>query len=167
MRRTKIVIAALALVLLGSGVGWYILSPGWTVRRMVAAAKADDIGALSTYVDFEALRTDLKADLTARLTAAVKSDDSPAAQLGLAMGKAMVGRVIEAFVSPVGLKTMFAMMDKDRVGGGRKTRIERLGFSRFRVAYEDTPGAGLVFERQGLGWKLSGFDLPPTPPRPR
>jgi hypothetical protein len=102
------------------------------------------------------------------------------------MGMAMMNPIVDSMVSPTGLKTAFANLakqqqaakakgggdgDVDGKGSGAKgsipldPEIRRQGFNRFIVTGKDTPGSGLVFERSGLGWKLSGIDLPPMPPR--
>jgi hypothetical protein len=38
--------------------------------------------------------------------------------------------------------------------------IERRSFSEFVVRSKSDPDGGMVFTRHGLGWKLSGVDLP-------
>ena len=177
-------IAVLALVAIVGG--WYYASPGLTVKAMVEAAQKNDEARFSSYVDYEALRTDMKAELTARLQEEAKRDGSAEAKLGLAMGMAMMGPIVDSMISPDGMKGAFASFAKDqqaatadaksdgaKSGGGRaesrkkglpaEPQIRRQGLNRFIVTGKDTPASCLVFERRGLSWKLSGIDLPTMP----
>jgi hypothetical protein len=178
MRKIYIIAGVVAVVLLAVVGGWYFVSPGMTVKAMVEAAKANDEAKFSSYVDYDALRTDMKSELTARLQEEAKRDGSAEAKLGLAMGMAMMGPIVDSMVSPKGMSGAFAALAKEQdaaksKGGEVKKgsipadpQIRRDGFNRFIVAGKDTPDSGLVFERRGLGWKLSGIDLPPLPPKP-
>jgi hypothetical protein len=175
MRRPTIIAASVLLLVLAAVAGWYYLSPGWTLRSMVEAAKANDEERFSSYVDYPALREDLSTEMGQRLKAAADRDGNPAAQLGAAMGMALMKPLVDAMVSPQGMKIAFSKLAKEEQeasqqapatgGGGRKARpmpkIERIGFNRFRVSGQETPGQGFVFERRGLGWKLVGVDLAP------
>ena len=172
----------LALVALAGG--WYYASPGLTVKAMVEAAQGSDEARFSSYVDYDALRTDMKSELTSRLKAEAKRDGSAQAKLGVAMGLAMINPIVDSMVSPKGMKTAFANLAKEQQaakaqgegsgkdGGAKGTvpaadpQIRRQGFNRFIVTGKDTPESGLVFERRGLSWKLSGIDLPPLAPQP-
>lgn len=170
-RRTAIAGGVVLLVLAVVG-AWYYLSPGWTLRSMVEAAKASDEERFSSYVDYAALREDLSAEMSRRLKAEADKDGNPAAQLGAAMGMALMKPLVDAMVSPQGMRIAFAALAKEeqdasqgKPGEGGKARqmpnIERIGLNRFRVSGETTPGQGFVFERRGLGWKLVGVDLAP------
>jgi hypothetical protein len=175
MRRTYLIAGLVALLVAGAA-AWYLVSPGMTLKAMVAAAKANDTERLSTYIDYEALRQDMKADLTARLRSEAKRDKGPAGEIGLAMGMAMMGPMIDSMVSPEGLRAAFAKLDEAEAAAGRGEKagktpepvIERRGLDRFLVSNPATPGSGLVFERRGLGWKLTGIELAPEEaPAPR
>jgi DUF2939 family protein len=163
-------LAGVVLLLLAFGFAWHVFSPAWTVYRMVSAAKSGDAGTLAAHVDFPALRADLRADLSARLAAASQADGGATGRMGTAIAGSMVGAVIENFVSPGGLRMTFAALDEHAppdANAGKapgKPRIERLSFDRFRLSREDGAGLSFLFERHGLGWKLSGVDLPPAPP---
>jgi hypothetical protein len=177
--RKPIVIAGIVLaalvVLVG---GWYYASPGLTVKAMVEAAQENDEARFSSYVDYDALRNDMKTELTTRLEAEAQRDGSAEAKLGVAMGKAMMGPLVDSMVSPTGMKNAFASLAKEQQAeksGTAETKkgsipadpqIRRQGLNRFIVTGKDTPESGLVFERRGLSWKLSGIDLPPLAPRP-
>jgi hypothetical protein len=161
--------AALALALLAGLAAWAYFSPVLTVRAMAAAADANDSDRLSSYIDYDALRRDLKAELSARLEAEARKQSGPGAGLGLAVGRAMVGPMVDAMVSPRGLKTAFAAIARGEGGkakAGPRPAIDRDGLGRFRLSNPAAPDSALVFERRGLGWKLVGIELPePAPAR--
>jgi hypothetical protein len=183
--RKPIAIAGIALLALVAMVGgWYYVSPGITVKAMVEAAQANDEARFSSYVDYDALRSDMKSELTNRLQEEAKRDGSAEAKLGLAMGMAMMNPIVDSMVSPKGMQSAFANLAKEQQaakgksgGGGEKgaakgsipadPEIQRQGLNRFIVTGKDTPESGLVFVRYGVGWKLAGIDLPKMPPAAR
>ena len=174
MRRKSTIAGLLVLVLLivGAGAAWYYLSPAWALRSMVAAAKANDEPTLSSYIDYPALKADLKKDLSARFDAEAKKTDDPTAKMGMAIARSMMDGVINAFVSPAGIRATMVTFDETDVPpamkkNAGKPKIERLGFNRFRLSREESPGSGFVFERRGLGWKMVGVDLADEPPAAR
>jgi hypothetical protein len=183
MRKPTIVAAIALLALLALVGGWYYASPGMTSKAMVEAAQENDEARFSGYVDYEALRADMKSELTTRLQEEAKRDGSAEAKLGLAMGMAMMNPIVDSMVSPKGMQTAFANLAKEQQaakakGGDSKSEdskgsisadpeIRRQGLNRFIVSGKDTPGSGLVFERNGLSWKLAGIDLPKMPPQAR
>jgi hypothetical protein len=140
---------------------------------MKAAADANDPGALNAYIDYPALREDLKAEITGRMRAEAKKDKSGFGGLGLAIGKAVIGPVIDGLVSPAGMRAaLIAKRDQAQTEVAARAAsalrvpddpvIVRRGFSEFLVASKQRPKNGLVFKRHGLSWKLSGVDLPPN-----
>ena len=171
MRKPRL-LAGLALLLVAAAAGWYFASPWLTLKAMVSAAKANDVDRLSAYIDYEALRRDLKPQLTARLEAEAKREKGLAGKIALVAGKAAIGPALDAAVSPQALKVTFAVIggssaeatgpESAAAGGGRNLplpSIEREGFSRFWVAHPLLRGSNLVFERRGVGWKLAGLEL--------
>ncbi len=176
--RKRYILAGMAVLLLALGAGWYVLSPWWTVREMIEAAKAGKADALAARVDFPALRADLKTDLDSRLSAEARKDRSPQAQFGIALARSMMDKVVDAFISPGALAATFKTLDENAPPRSKtassakeiaRPQIERIGLDRFRLEREGHAGSGFVFERHGLGWKLVGVDLPadPSPSRPR
>lgn len=161
--------------------GWTYASPWWTLRAMRDAAQARDAEALGAYVDFPALRADLKTDLSAAMMAEMARARASQTQsgapdafgaLGIALGFAMLDPLIEGVVSPAGLQVMFAG-DPAAATASRTPAplgdvsvsgdftLERTGLSEFRVVGQGAAPAALVFRRDGLGWRLVGIDLPP------
>lgn len=175
MRKTNVAIGAALLISIALAGGWYFLSPGWTVKAMVDAAKAGDADRFSSYVDYPALRADMKTELGRRLEAETKGKNSAETRLGLAMGMAMMGPLVDQMVSPEAMQTALAALadapkngavqkgsgEADRASGGSTLpEIHRQGFDRFLLAKKGKADAALVFERRGLGWKLVGIELP-------
>jgi hypothetical protein len=139
---------------------------------MKAAADANDPDALNSYIDYPAVREDLKAEIMGEIMAKAKKDKSGFGGLGLAIGKATVGPVIDGLVTPAGLRAaLTAKRDQEQIKAAAQAAsalrvpddpvIVRRGLSEFLVASKRQPMSGLVFKRHGLSWKLSGVDLPP------
>jgi hypothetical protein len=140
---------------------------------MKAAADANDPDALNSYIDYPALREDLKAEITGQMRVEAKKEKSGFGRLGLAIGTVMIGPVIDGLVSPAGMRTaLIAKRDQAQIEAAPEAVsalrlpdepvIVRRGFSEFLVASKQQPTSGLVFKRHGLSWKLSGVDLPPS-----
>ncbi|MBP7242894.1 DUF2939 domain-containing protein [Amaricoccus sp.] len=165
MRGGSISAAAFAF-LVAAGV-WLLASPWWTLHEMRAAAEARNAEALAAHVDFPALRESLKSELAAAMMAEAAETQDGAAALGVALGAALIGPLVEGLVSPAGLRVMFA---SEASAGGAPVAgfgdeaamtIDRDGLSGFRVVRRDGTGAGaLVFRRHGYAWKLSAVELP-------
>ena len=170
MARGKWKIAALAaaLIAIASGALWYFESPAWTLKGMRDAAQSRDADALNAYIDYPALRESLKAELMARMMAEARKDKSGFGALGMALGSAMMGPMIDGLVSPAGMRAALlasrhanAPPAASALHVPEKPVIVRRNFSEFLVTAKDQPNSGLVFKRHGLSWKLSGVELPP------
>ena len=140
---------------------------------MKAAADADNPDALNSYIDYPALREDLKAEIIGQMKAEAKKDRSGFGSLGLVIGTAMVGPVIDGLVTPSGMRAaLVAKQDLPQTKAVPQAAsalrlpddpvIVRRGFSEFLVSSKRRPESGLVFKRHGLSWKLSGVDFPPN-----
>lgn len=153
--------------------GWLYASPFWTLKAMRDAAEARDAEALAAYVDFPALRADLKSDLSAAMMAEMaraRATEDMSARPD-ALGLAMLDPLIEGMVSPAGLQMMFAgnpaaassatPAPLREVSASGEVTVTRNGLSEFRVSGKGDDPAALVFRRDGLGWRLVGIDLPP------
>lgn len=100
----------------------------------------------------------------------VAGDGSPQAKMAATMGLALIGPMVDRMVSPDSMKESFARIMKDDKAAGAAGKaakeempeIRRQGLNRFLVAGRNMPDSGLVFERRGLGWKLTGIELPPA-----
>src|SRR5687767_13540531 len=115
MRKTPLVAGAVLILLIALAGGWYAFSPGWTLRAMIDAARERDEAAFSSYVDYPALRADMKTELTARLQAQATRDPGPQGKLGLAVGMALLPPMVDRLVSPKAIEEAFT-----RLGEGSK-----------------------------------------------
>lgn len=167
-------LAATALFILGAFAGWYFIAPSYTLEQMKAAAKANDSDKFSSYIDFQALREDMKAQLMARMSAESQKDKSGFANFGMVIGSALIGPLVDGVVSPAGVRAAFIANERDEVEGPRNEAmqslklgdqpvIERRSFSEFAVSSKDHPRGAMIFKRHGLGWQLSGIELSPDP----
>jgi hypothetical protein len=174
MDRTRWITLA-AVILLVAGAAWYFASPAYTLSRMKAAAESNDPDAMSAYIDYPTLRDDMKSDLMEQIMAQAEKDTSGFGALGMALGTAMIGPMIDGMVSPAGMKAAFSA-NGNKVAGAQRAKtpkalqmkedmlIKRRGLSEFVVTSKSEPDGGMIFKRHGLGWKLSGVDLPPAKP---
>lgn len=165
----KIAAIAAALIVIGASSLWYFESPAWTLKGMKDAAQSHDADALNDYIDYPALRKSLKAELMARMMAEAQKDNSSFGALGMAIGSAMMGPMIDGLVSPAGMRAaLFASRTEKTTPAAlalhvpEKPIIMRRNFSEFLVTAKDRPKGGLVFKRHGLSWMLSGVELPPA-----
>ncbi len=172
MFRGSFKVLLLGLVIIG-GIAWYLVSPLYSMSQLRDAAIAGDEAALAERVDFPSLRESFKSQLRAQLEAEMgkkEVSDNPFAVMGSTLVMGMVEPMVDSLVSPKGIKTLVAYGQFDgrggsRPGGGKdklKWSLERRGFNRVLAK----PSAGrkdeevaLVFDRDGLGWRLVGVEL--------
>lgn len=110
MKKISIALAVLAT----AAAAWFTASPWWTLRAMREAARDRDSAALSAYVDYEALRTDLKGDLRRSMMAEMRAQPGgvdamgPLASIGMAVAMGLIDPMVESAVSPEGVEAVFA-----------------------------------------------------------
>lgn len=174
MQRKHIVIAiaaAAGLLALSS-----YASPYWTLSRLRDAAAARDARAVSSHVDFPALRDSFKVQLLAAVAerAAPKDEaSSPFAALAPALIAAVANPLIDAMVSPAGVTAMLASGEVNMArpavpppdaGSGKRKADWSLHYRNWnQVAVTmDVPGAAaFIFRRDGCwSWKLAAVELP-------
>ncbi len=186
MKKWLWLLAALFIALLAYvGAGPYL-----TVRAIRSAVEKQDAAALSRQVDFPALRTSLKAQLSDRLVREAGPDVQASAlgSIGLTLAGGLIGGSVDAMVTPTGLGALMegrkvwkrigdgfapsapppsaengdssAVPAAPRPFDGAKYRYESL--SRFTATVQDDSGRPIVFvmSRDGLNWKLSDIRLP-------
>ncbi|MBV7259180.1 DUF2939 domain-containing protein [Erythrobacter crassostreae] len=170
----KFLVFGIPAIVIAAVVGWYFASPGLAMMQLRDAAQSGDEVQLEESIDFPRLRDGLKADLKARMAAEVVTSDNVGMEaLGSALGLAMIDPIIDGFVTP---ETMAALVRKGRLESpDQKSQseqpeaqeaewaIEREGISRFSAQPDSPDGEEmpkLIFERDGLGWKLVELDLP-------
>lgn len=167
MRKIAAVLLAIAVIV---GIWWYA-SPLWTLHQMREAATRGDADALSGYVDYPAVREDLKGEFRRAMFAEMQANqDNGFAAIGSAFALALIDPMIEAIVTPEGVEGMFDRKKRAEVPNGRAQLpdaasdpiIDRDGFDHFIVRDSDPAKGSMVFKRSGIGWRLSGFDMPPN-----
>lgn len=177
-------IIALVVIVVVAGAGWYFGSPWLTLYQVKSAAERKDIDALIGYIDFDAVRSDLKSQMHAQARREAATDHSPIDP----EAEAIADQSVNEQVNPTNvrnlLKEAFAAKKPDDAGPatgntaapaggdsdsspldqiGKHIAVDRTGFDSFVVRGEDKPdGVRLTFTRHGLGWKLSGVRLPPS-----
>lgn len=103
-RTTAIAVAALLAV----AAAWFA-SPWWTVWQMQSAARAGEGDRLAQYVDFPALREDLKSQVQTGMAKKLQRPDmqsNPFAGLGMMLAGSLLGGVVDALVTPDNLASM-------------------------------------------------------------
>jgi Protein of unknown function (DUF2939) len=165
----KIAAVAAALIVIASSALWYFESPAWTLKGMKDAAQSHDADALNAYIDYPALRDSLKSQLMARMITEARKDKSGFGALGMAVGSAMIGPMIDQLVSPAGMRAALLASRHEKAPAAASALhvpeqpvIVRRNFSEFVVTGKDRPGSGLLFKRHGLSWMLSGVEVPPA-----
>jgi hypothetical protein len=164
-------ILAAAVLLLAAGVTWYFTSPWYTLKQMRDAARENDADRFSAYIDYPAVREDLKAEIMAQVIAEAQKDKSGYGSLGTAFASATVGPLVDGIVSPAGLRAAFianrnkrAKRPKNQAAGAFQladdAEVKRRSFDEFAVGSKSRNKGEMIFKRHGLGWKLSGVDLP-------
>jgi hypothetical protein len=171
-RKSWTIVAAVVILFVGA----YLGSPYWAARQFREAALSADVDRLDAAVDFPAVRESLKSQMTVAMTAKMQNDpklrDNPFAGLGMMMMPAIVGKMVDGFVTPEGMSALMKRGKLERAGAEPATDPDiDLSYSyrtldRFAVALKSKKEpsrepANLVFDRRGLfSWKLIRLELP-------
>lgn len=166
--------------------GWYLLSPFTAVAECRNAIVELNPERTSNCIDFPVLRENLKSDLPERLARQMRKDrefrDNPVGNFGMALLMPMVSAIVDAYVTPAGIRTAFGMaksIQSSKKAGTenagkaivakssaelskalKKGSLSYKGLDKFQVTGENNEGRKitLVFNRQGFAdWKLSGI----------
>ncbi|QDZ07008.1 DUF2939 domain-containing protein [Sphingomonas panacisoli] len=169
-------VGSLGAVAFAGFCGWYITSPWVTLYGIQVAAERHDVDAMIGYVDFDALRADLKDQLHAA------SARQPRRESSLPPGWSVpdraatqveaMDRQIDALVTPETARAMLGRTGASAPGFSgsvgdpgalaRDVVVDRETLGRFVARGRNaSPGIGLVFTAHGLGWRLSGIRLSP------
>ena len=159
-------IVLVVLVLLAGG-GWVWGSPYYTLWQMKQAAESRDVDALASHVDFDAVRSSVKEQVSAQLR---RERGGLLGEGGLVLGAlvhaGLADTAIDAAVSPNGMRFIFAaapLAESEPPSAiklkANEMRYRRLSFNRFELTRAD--GAALEFRLQGVNWKLIDVRLPP------
>jgi hypothetical protein len=164
-----------ALLLAG---GYYAASPYISVAMIRSAVQEGDYGTFNEYVDYAALRENLKNQFKARLVKkATKGKSDVGTGLALAaFGAPLVEHMVDSFVTPEGITALLEDADAEKAKKGKVKKVETNaytwpgtvaqgyagGLDRFVVWVErDDVMTSMVFRRSGFAtWKLTEIDLP-------
>jgi hypothetical protein len=155
---------------------WFYFTPHLAAHGMKTSAEAKDAAKLSSYVNYPALKENLKASFGAKLTSGVAKESKLLGVLGAALADVVVNPTIDALVTPESL-AMILRGDKPQPANnstknttqskpsGTETSMAYESFDRFVVTIKKKGASGepfgLVFNREGLfSWKLSALRLP-------
>lgn len=161
--------------------GLFAASPYYTLAQMSAAVAERNDAKFASYVDFEAIRDDMKSAVQEKMLGAIEERGNvgdTAGAAGMALGMLLADRMVDGAVSPEALKLLFERMrdsalrdiDPSNPSSIRKlfenTTVDWRGLSEFRLVNEnDARAPELIFHRSGLlSWKLSGIQLNDEPP---
>lgn len=176
----RMILLVLGLVMAGF-VGWYEFSPLYTLNQMRKAAEAGNSAKLSNWVDYEALKIDLKGELRREILLEANrrgAAETPVGRLGTELAVALLPVGVNMVVTPEAVQAMFDAKSPANITGRRSgavsrdgvavmpvgiprdnIQIERIGLSEFKVRTKGKDGAA-IFRRYGLSWKLVGVDMP-------
>ena len=154
-------------------------APYITVHQMKSAAERRDGDALSEHIEFPSVRQSLKDQMNAMYAKKIAEDKdlrgNPFAALGVAFAGMMVDKMVDAYVTPVGITQLMAG-EKPRPGAanddGSADRSDPGPLSDASMSYEsldkfvvkvkgtDGGGAKFVLRRRGITWKLTDITIP-------
>lgn len=164
----------LAPVIVLAAASWLYATPYLAVNGMRSAAEARDAQRLSGYVDFPALKENLKGSLNAKITGDVRASDNPLGAMGSALGAMLINPMVDMFVTPEAIAQLMRGQKPKlagnsggdgRPGAKAETRMGYEGVNRFVVSVRKEGGDGepvaMVMQRNGLAsWKLVALRLP-------
>ncbi len=168
-------------LLIAAAFGWYEASPLYTLNQMRAAAAAGNSAKLANYVDYQALKIDLKDELRREIILEGNrrgAETDPLTSVLTDLAVAVVRPGVDFMVTPEAVQAMFDAKAAANQGGRGSAAasgstvgvmpvgipktgavIERTGLSEFKVKVKGKDGAA-VFRRYGFAWKLAGVDMP-------
>ena len=173
----KITIAAAVAVIAVAATAY--AAPYYTLHQIKTALTERNADTLAEHVDFPALRASVKTQLEASMARSIEAtagSDNPLAALGQSIAGAMLGKMVDAMVSPAGV---VALVNKSAVSpqagaagdadapadGARKKAAYSAGYAglnTFVVRAQDgnAQDGALVLQRHGVwGWKLSSIEI--------
>lgn len=161
MRRWIIGVAAVLVV---AGGAWLWGSPYLTLLQLKKAADARDLAAISARIDYVAVRADLKTQLRERLEG---SGGSALDRLGVVVAERFADPVVDAAITPEGMRAIFASAAVAQAARPSlasaepgEMRVRRDGLGRFSLTTANGSGPEVVFELQGLTWRVTAVRLP-------
>ena len=139
------------------------------MKGLADAAAANDTAELEQRVDFPALRASA-SDQISEATRRRRGQGGLVDEIGGALAERLSRAAVERALTPEMVGNMVvsgsfaAGLLPERLRGQEiEWDVERQGLDSFRAVgtFEDgTGGPILLFARDGVGWKLTGFELP-------
>ncbi|AOK29850.1 MULTISPECIES: DUF2939 domain-containing protein [Burkholderia] len=132
-------------------------SPYLALRQIKQAIDARDAHAISQYVDFPALRSSLKQQLTNELMQRIEARqrDNPLAIIGALVGSALVGPLVDAYATPEGVAALMSGLPPRAQPGERPPELNPAG-SEPSTAAATGPGAAPPLNNGGVSSSVSG-----------
>jgi hypothetical protein len=164
----RLVAAALALLVLLAGAGYWYLSPFLAVRQLQAAAQRGDAEDFNAHIDYPRLRESLKAQLTGLLVrklGAPKDGGNPLAALGDVIGSSLVNPLVDTMVRP---ETVMAALQNGRLGRGASEPVPPAppapgSAPADNAAPEPDKAPRWIIERQGAS-RITAYAVDPARP---
>jgi hypothetical protein len=144
----------------------YVASPYFSFWRFTAALRSGDSVALSSRIDFPAIRASLKKQLVARF-----AQGKATHQWWNKLGPTLIDTIIDAYVTPDGIAALISNPEvlknlrhpqEFRFPTGRTedwSKVKHAFFTGPRTFVVDREGIKLRFRLTGLSWKLHDLDL--------
>ena len=173
MKTIKTLLAA-ALLLAVLFFGFLAASPYLAFHRIKQAVDAEDLQTLSTYVDYPALRENLKAQALAAISAKwqAQAPDNPLASLGRTFAAGAAEKMIDALITPENIMLALAsgqlLQGKNPASAYATPQQAKDDVQNYTASWQDWSHmlvhrkgehTGYIFRRSaplGWEWKLAG-----------
>lgn len=176
-KKTKWLLAVAALILLVL-LAFVVAGPWLAINGIRNVVASGDYGELWRFVDFDRLREHVRPQLQARIARGIiERAGAGSTTAAIAAVTDLISKpAIDAMVSPLGVATLLRgtalarQVNGPKDPDGKPRAVDPLkgattGYvspSLFTATVQNAEGQPVVFEfrRSGLGWKLTGIDLP-------
>ena len=157
--RTLALVCVLLLLLFGA-------SPYFSFWRFTVAIRSGDSAAISSRVDFPAVRASLKKQLVARFARATTGH-----KRWSNLGPTLIDAIVDAYATPDGIAAILSnpgalrnmeTLHEFRFSAGKNVnwlKVKYAFFTGLRSFVVDREGIKLRFHFTGLGWQLNDIDL--------
>lgn len=183
-RKKWLGIAAIALALI-LVLAYAVAGPYLAMRGIDRAVSARKYGDLARYVDFPALRSNIKAQMQDRIARRYAQEAGAGALVGAVrtLADQVSENAVNMMVTPAGIGVLLsgdafvrqlasaaetggtpgAAQVQPRTAPMREAQTRYESLSRFTASVPNRSGKPVVFvfARQGLRWKLVDIDMPP------
>src|SRR5438094_8365210 len=144
----------------------YGVSPYFSFWRLTKALRSGDSAAVSSHVDFPAVRASLKKQLVMRFASATASHKRWAN-----LGPTLIDAIVDAYATPDGIAAILSnpgalrnvqTLHEFRFSAGKNVNWLKIKYAFFtgpRSFVVDREGLKLRFRFTGLGWQLNEIDL--------